>query len=67
MRQADKKMRGGIGYKLSFGLLLCFIYIFLIKFSITLSLNGSFNPLLAVWIPNIMFFTMSIVTFKKLT
>lgn len=64
---SSKKMRGGIGYKLSFGLLLCFIYIFLIKFSITLSLNGSFNPLLAVWIPNIIFFTMSIVTFKKLT
>jgi len=64
---SSKKRKGGIGYKLSFGLLLCFIYIFLIKFSITLSLNGSFNPLLAVWIPNIIFFTMSLIAFKKLT
>tara|TARA_Y100001954_G_C15819533_1_gene609235 strand:+ start:3911 stop:5011 length:1101 start_codon:yes stop_codon:yes gene_type:complete len=62
-----KKRKGGIGYKLSFGLLMCFVYIFLIKFSITLSLNGTFNPLLAVWIPNILFFILSIITFKKMT
>jgi len=63
---SSKKRKGGIGYKLSFGLLLCFVYIFLIKFSITLSLNGNFNPLLAVWIPNILFFILSVISFKKL-
>ena len=64
---SSKKRKGGIGYKLSFGLLLCFTYIFLIKFSITLSLNGGFDPLLAVWIPNLVFFFMSILSFKKMT
>ena len=64
---SSKKRKGGIGYKLSFGLLLCFIYIFLMKFSITLSINGSLDPLLAVWVPNIIFFAMSLIAFKKLT
>ena len=61
-----KKNRGGLGLKLSLGILICFIYIFLMKFSTTLTLNGELHPQIAIWIPNILFMFISIITFRKL-
>ena len=61
-----KKNKGGLGLKLSLGILMCFIYIFLMKFSTTLTLNGEINPEIAIWMPNFLFFIISIITFKKL-
>ena len=60
-----KKNKGGLGIKLSFGILLCFTYIFFMKFSSTLTLNGGVNPELAIWIPNFLFSIISIYLFKK--
>ena len=61
-----KKKKGGLGMKLTLGILMCFIYIFLMKFSTTLTLNGEMNPQSAIWLPNIMFFIISLYAFKKL-
>ena len=61
-----KKKRGGLGLKLSLGILICFTYIFLMKFSTTLTLNGEMHPQIAIWIPNILFMLISIITFRKL-
>ena len=36
--------------KLTLGILMCFIYIFLMKFSTTLTLNGEMEPQSAIWI-----------------
>ena len=60
-----KKNKGGLGIKLTLGILLCFTYIFLMKFSSTLTLNGSVNPELAIWIPNFLFSMISLYSFKK--
>ena len=60
-----KKNKGGLGIKLTFGILLCFTYIFLMKFSSTLTLNGGVNPELAIWIPNFLFSMISLYSFKK--
>ena len=61
-----KKKKGGLGMKLTLGILMCFIYIFLMKFSTTLTLNGEMDPQSAIWLPNIVFFIISLYTFKKL-
>ena len=61
-----KKKKGGLGMKLTLGILMCFIYIFLMKFSTTLTLNGEMDPQSAIWLPNILFFIISLYTFKKL-
>ena len=61
-----KKKKGGLGMKLTLGILMCFIYIFLMKFSTTLTLNGEMEPQIAIWLPNIVFFIISLYTFKKL-
>ena len=52
---ASRKMRGGMGWHLVIGVGLGGIYIFMTKFSATFAINGGFPPLLAVWIPNILF------------
>ena len=52
---SSKKSRGGIGVQLGFGIFLSFTYILFQQFSNTFAVNGSVAPLIAVWIPNIIF------------
>ena len=64
---ANKKNRGGLGYKLSIGLGVCFFYIFLMKFAITFSINSSAPAFVTVWTPNIICLLFCMLFFKKLT
>lgn len=52
---SSKKVRGGIGVQLGFGIFLSFSYILFQQFSNTFAINGSIPPLIAVWIPNLIF------------
>ncbi len=52
---SSRKARGGIGVQLGFGIFLSFTYILFQQFSETFAINGSVPPLLAVWIPNLIF------------
>lgn len=52
---ANKKVRGGIGLHLAAGVGICLIYILCIKTTTVLSTNAGLSPLLAVWMPNILF------------
>ncbi len=52
---AAKKTRGGSGIHLAVGVVLCLVYIFLQQVSYTMSIKSGMDPLLAVWIPNIIF------------
>lgn len=64
---ANKKNRGGLGYKLTAGLAICFLYIFLMKFAITLTINSNIPAFLTVWSPNILCLLVCVFSFKKLT
>ncbi len=55
MALSSRKVRGGIGLHLALGIALGSVYIFLFQFSITLSINGNFPPMLSVWMPSILF------------
>ena len=57
---SSRKIRGGMGLHLAFGFLLSFSYILFMQFSTVFATNGDMSPLVAVWIPNILF---SIVAF----
>ncbi len=50
-----RKSRGGAGFQIAFGFLLAFIYIILFILSRAIADAGSMNPVLAVWLPNIVF------------
>ena len=52
---AFKKKRGGIGVNLGVGVSIMFVYVFFLKVAEVLGAVAGVNPLLYVWIPNIIF------------
>lgn len=62
---ASRKVRGGIGLHIAFGLLICVSYILAMKVTTVYATNAGLNPLIAVWIPNALFGILSIYLYKK--
>lgn len=52
---SSRKSRGGLGINIAIGLLICLAYVFMMQISTTFAATGNFSPLLAVWLPNIIF------------
>ena len=61
-----KKSREGTGYKIAFGFLLAFVYIIFVMMSRNLSYIGGVGPLLASWIPNIIFSGIGLIMYKTI-
>lgn len=62
---ASRKVRGGSGLHLALGIVLSATYILFMQFSTTFSVKGTLNPLLAVWIPNILFAGIALWLYKR--
>lgn len=60
-----KKIRGGLGMHLAIGVALGASYVVLSKFSETFASNLNIPSLIGVWVPNILFFLISIYLFQK--
>jgi len=50
-----RKIRGGLGINVGIGILLSFSYILFMRFATVFAINGTFNAMFSVWIPNILF------------
>lgn len=61
---SSRKVRGGIGLHLGAGIGLSFTYILFIQVSSTFAINGDLPPLVAVWIPNVIFSGVAIALFR---
>jgi lipopolysaccharide export system permease protein len=61
---ASRKVRGGIGLHIGLGILLSFSYILFMQVSNTFATYGGVPPLLASWIPNIIFLGIAIYLLK---
>ncbi len=61
---SSRKVRGGIGLHIGMGLLLSFSYILFMRFSMMFAIGGGLDPLLAVWLPNILFMGVGIVLYR---
>jgi Predicted permeases len=57
---SSKKTRGGLGLNIAIGLFICVSYIFFMQVSTTFATVGSLSPLLAVWVPNIIFAVLGV-------
>ena len=57
----SKKIRGGAGIQLSLGLLMSFAYILFMQISTTFATNSNLLPIIAVWIPNLIFTVIAFV------
>ena len=64
---SSKKSRGGTGGNLALGIILCVLYIFAMKMTTVAALNVGFSPLMATWIPNIIFFIVSLFLYRQVT
>ncbi|MBP5370011.1 MAG: LptF/LptG family permease [Bacteroidales bacterium] len=60
-----KKVRGGIGINLGVGLALSFSYILFMQVFCEFAKGSSLPPLLAVWIPNIIYTIIGVVLYFK--
>lgn len=61
---ASRKVKGGTGLHLGAGLLISFSYILFMQISTTFATNGDLSPILAVWIPNIIFTSLAVYLIK---
>lgn len=62
---AGRKTRGGIGVHMASGVLIAVIYIFAMKVTTVASTNAGLDPLLAVWLPNILFAGVAVYLYTK--
>jgi len=62
---ASRKVRGGMGLHIGIGITLSFTYIMFMTVSTTFAVNGDMAPLLAVWLPNIVFMMIGIFLYIK--
>jgi lipopolysaccharide export system permease protein len=61
---SSKKVRGGIGMQVGIGLALSFSYILFMQFASQFSLKGNLNPLIALWIPNILYLFIALFLYR---
>jgi lipopolysaccharide export system permease protein len=61
---SSRKIRGGIGMNIGIGLSLSFSYILFLQFASQFSLKGNLGPMLAMWIPNIIYTIIALVLYK---
>lgn len=61
---SSRKIRGGIGMNIGIGLALSFSYILFQQFTSQFSLKENLSPMLAMWIPNILYLAIGSVLYK---
>lgn len=62
---SSKKIRGGSGFHLAVGVLICVLYILVGRFASVFSLKANFNPVLASWLPNIVFAALAYFLYRR--
>ncbi len=61
---SSKKRRGGIGWNIGIGIALAFTYILFLKFSEMFVHTGALPPVVALWLPNIVFAVIAAVLYR---
>jgi len=61
---SSQKIRGGIGMQIGVGLALSFSYILFMQFASQFSLKGNLDPMLALWIPNLLYSFIAIFLYR---
>ncbi len=61
---SSRKVRGGIGLHIGLGLSLSFSYILFMRFSTMFSVKGNLIPIIAVWIPNVLYAIIAALIYR---
>jgi len=62
---SSRKVKGGMGLYLGIGLALSFSYILFQTVTATFAVNGNTPPIVAVWIPNILYSFIAVYLYRK--
>jgi lipopolysaccharide export system permease protein len=62
---ASRRVRGGSGVHMTMGFLTAAIFILTDRFSTIFSIKGNFSPILAAWLPNMIFTLVAIWFYRK--
>lgn len=65
MSLSSKKVKGGMGVNIGIGLVLSFSYILFMAVTSTFAISGLTSPMLAMWIPNILYAVIALVLYLK--
>ena len=61
---SSRKIRGGMGMNLGIGLGLAFSYVLFSKISSTFAVSGIVSPMIAVWIPNMLYTFITVYVYR---
>jgi lipopolysaccharide export system permease protein len=62
---ASRKVRGGSGAHIAIGVVLSMVYILLSRFSVVFATKGNFSPLVAAWMPNVIFGVLALILYRR--
>ncbi|HEY8388614.1 MAG TPA: LptF/LptG family permease, partial [Parasegetibacter sp.] len=62
---ASKKVRGGSGMHMAYGIMSAACFILMDRFSQVFSIKGNFPPLLAAWLPNMIFAVIAYILYRR--
>ena len=62
---SSRKIKGGMGLNIGIGFALSFSYILFSKITSTFAISGYVSPMIAVWIPNIIYLFITIHLYRK--
>ena len=62
---ASRKTRGGTGAHIGLGILISFSYILFMQVTSQFAISGSTSPIIAVWIPNVIFSIIALYLYSK--
>lgn len=62
---SSRKVRGGIGLHIGIGIAIAFSYVLFMEFSRVFALSGILSPMLAAWMPNIIFSIIGVYFLAK--
>lgn len=65
MALSSRKVRGGMGLNIGIGLVLSFSYILFMTVTQTFAQSGQTSPMVAMWIPNIIFLLIAIFLYIR--
>lgn len=65
MALSSRKVKGGMGVNIGIGLVLSFSYILFTTVTSTFAISGYTSPLVAMWIPNIVYAIIAIVLYRR--
>ena len=65
MTLSSKKVKGGMGMNIGIGLVLSFSYILFTTVTSTFAISGYTSPMVAMWIPNIVYMFIAIYLYRR--